>query len=171
MAVSADSGFLRKLPLVFDPMLPPAPQIFNEPPLKNPGDLQEEQLQFTTSILDAEVSDHNKTREKLQRFMGQSLAHERALCTERGVVKYLNTLIQGLKNQIHAETVKRVAAEEEKHALIAQNEMMGDYCGVSGFQVSPIWHRYELNQKSVGVHLRRLPGDTGAGERRTFVGW
>ena len=102
-------------------LLQPPPQwrLENMPP-QNPRDLQEHQLVYMTDQLNMEVSEHNKTRERLQRYLGQALAHERALCTEQGTVQYLSSLVQELRMQVQTEQANRGKAEDELREMVGQ---------------------------------------------------
>jgi len=97
-------------------------------------DLQEQQLDFMTKALDAEVSDHNKTRMRSQRYLIQSLAFERSLFKEQNYARYLNSLnhglkmqVQDLKMQLQDEQARRLAAEAEKNGLLLQRDMETEY--------------------------------------------
>jgi hypothetical protein len=107
-------------------------------PPANPSELQEEQLKFFTKSLELETNEHNKSRANLQRYLGLALAHERALCAERGCVRYLNTIIADLRVRFQNEEAKRFAAEDKIKSLSIENQLERDFWNVEKIHNSPV---------------------------------
>lgn len=84
-------------------------------------ELEDEQMQFLTFILDQEVASHNKTRERVHRYLGLYMKQERELCSERVHTQQLDTVINNLRAQVKEEQIRRLQVEEEKTALLQES--------------------------------------------------
>jgi hypothetical protein len=98
-------------------ILAPAPMVACPVPSRQPHDLQEEQLDYLTILLEREVSDHNFTRAKLQRYLGLYMKHERGHCNETTHVNYLNSLVYDLRSRLAEERSKLCILEDTQNDL------------------------------------------------------
>jgi hypothetical protein len=90
-------------------------------PQPTPSELHEEQMDFLAHILDKEIYDHNKTRERLHRYLNLYMKKEREVCSERLRAQYLSSVIDILRAQLKEEQVRRKAVEEEKALLLEES--------------------------------------------------
>ncbi|KAH8787537.1 hypothetical protein F5882DRAFT_461549 [Hyaloscypha sp. PMI_1271] len=108
-------------PPVLEPALDPLPGVPRwhlDPLPQNPRGLHDDQLEFLSDIMAQEITDHNNTRARMQRYLSLSLKHERDLFCEQGTVRYLNYVVGDLRWQLQNEKVKRVMAEQEKQQAL-----------------------------------------------------
>jgi hypothetical protein len=78
-------------------------------------------MRFLSLILDQEIMDHNKTRERLHRYMQLYMMYERAECSERVHGQYLDTVIANVEGRLEEERERRKALEKEKTALLEES--------------------------------------------------
>ena len=90
-------------------------------PQPTPRELHEEQMQFMAQVFDKEISSHNKTRERLHRYLHLYMKQERDSCAALVHTQYLGVVINNLRTQLKQEQVRTKALEQEKARLLEES--------------------------------------------------